>query len=281
MKLCYWIVFIGLFYLSEVNGCRPPCCFEDEDGIIDLSTLASKDLGAEFQMLPLNSTKNINDSAEHTISYNPCKQYTDTTGHPGAEIPCINVAACRHIIIDKPSLTHNITQNSFGTQDSVSFTKENNTTLVANYSSGTDPNKYILSVQFHCNSSALEPIPTLIEYENEDETVVILKIDTVVACPTVSPPTASPTTTSPTTVPPPIDDDRLSPGSITLIVFVVVIFVYIFGGMLYNKIVAGAEGVELFPHHEFWTSLPGLVFDGLRFACSCCRSRNRTNYDNM
>ena len=36
-------------------------------------------------------------------------------------------------------------------------------------------------------------------------------------------------------------------------------FVYLVGGILYQKYRVGAEGFELIPHFWFWLSLPALV----------------------
>lgn len=71
---------------------------------------------------------------------------------------------------------------------------------------------------------------------------------------------------------------RYSVGSILLIVFSSMVWVYFVGGIIIQTFVRKAKGREMIPHIYFWTDLLGLIGDGLRFAFSCCRSsRSRTN----
>jgi len=57
----------------------------------------------------------------------------------------------------------------------------------------------------------------------------------------------------------------LSGGSIILIILLVCGVVYLVAGVLFNKFKRQASGVELIPNVGFWTSLPGLVKDGVLF----------------
>ena len=41
--------------------------------------------------------------------------------------------------------------------------------------------------------------------------------------------------------------------------FLSVLFVYLVGGVLFNKFQRGATGKELVPNYSFWSELPGLV----------------------
>jgi Autophagy-related protein 27 len=67
----------------------------------------------------------------------------------------------------------------------------------------------------------------------------------------------------------------ISAGSVILIVLLCVVFLYFVGGAVFMKFVRKAEGLEIVPHIEFWTSLPGLVKDGCLFIGSktCCRNQ--------
>jgi len=58
---------------------------------------------------------------------------------------------------------------------------------------------------------------------------------------------------------------KLSGGSIILILLLCLMIVYIAAGITYNKVRKQAAGLELIPNVEFWTSLPGLVKDGVMF----------------
>jgi len=62
----------------------------------------------------------------------------------------------------------------------------------------------------------------------------------------------------------------LSTGSILLIVFFPLVFVYFIGGLLYNKYHKGAESFpEMIPNHSFWSDLPSLVKDGCVLSFQC------------
>jgi len=64
----------------------------------------------------------------------------------------------------------------------------------------------------------------------------------------------------------------LTGGGIFLILFFVGAAVYLVGGILWQKFKVGASGLELIPNLTFWTSLPGLIKDGVMFMVnSTCR----------
>ncbi|CAH3037561.1 unnamed protein product [Porites evermanni] len=70
---------------------------------------------------------------------------------------------------------------------------------------------------------------------------------------------------------------RLSTGSILLIVFIPLIFVYFIAGMLYNKYHKGTDTFpEMIPNHSFWSDFPFLIKDGCVFTfegiTGCCVS---------
>jgi len=58
---------------------------------------------------------------------------------------------------------------------------------------------------------------------------------------------------------------KLSGGSVILIILLCLMVVYVAAGITYNKVRKQATGLELIPNVEFWTSLPGLVKDGVMF----------------
>ena len=64
----------------------------------------------------------------------------------------------------------------------------------------------------------------------------------------------------------------LSGGSIFLILFFVGAFVYLVGGILFNKYKRGLSGSELIPNIGFWRDLPGLVKDGCVFSFNKVRA---------
>merc|ERR1712136_123617 len=77
----------------------------------------------------------------------------------------------------------------------------------------------------------------------------------------------------------PSDNGGLSGGSILLIIFFSVMFVYILTGTLFMKFKRNAIGSEMFPNKSFWTNCPGLVKDGVRCLISPCSKRGE--YQNL
>ncbi|PVD31126.1 hypothetical protein C0Q70_10404 [Pomacea canaliculata] len=69
----------------------------------------------------------------------------------------------------------------------------------------------------------------------------------------------------------------LSVGTILIIVFIVVVFVYLVGGIIINK-ARQANGVELIPNIGFWRNFPVLVKDGFGFVGGRV-SRSRSGYE--
>jgi len=64
----------------------------------------------------------------------------------------------------------------------------------------------------------------------------------------------------------------LSGGSILLIILFPLIVVYIIGGFVFNVKYKGLPfNKDAFPHIEFWSSIPGLVKDGVLFTVSKVR----------
>jgi len=65
----------------------------------------------------------------------------------------------------------------------------------------------------------------------------------------------------------------LSTGSILLIVFFVLLFVYLIGGIVIKKYKMGVESMpEMIPNYEFWAGIPSLVKDGIVFTCTGLKS---------
>ncbi|XP_066246141.1 uncharacterized protein [Euwallacea similis] len=68
-----------------------------------------------------------------------------------------------------------------------------------------------------------------------------------------------------------ISHHQLSSGSIFCIMFFVAFFTYFIGGALIMYFIRGARGVEILPNFDFWTSMPGLIKDGLAYLLTGCR----------
>ncbi|KAK0061638.1 cation-dependent mannose-6-phosphate receptor-like isoform X1 [Biomphalaria pfeifferi] len=67
--------------------------------------------------------------------------------------------------------------------------------------------------------------------------------------------------------PVPAGGSGLSVGSILVIVFFSVLFVYIVVGFLYQRFVLRSKGIEQFPNYEFWKDFGNLQADGCDLVC--------------
>jgi len=63
----------------------------------------------------------------------------------------------------------------------------------------------------------------------------------------------------------------MSGGTIFCVLFFVSCLIYFVGGVVLRKFMRGAEGLEIFPHYEFWTGLPSLITDGVLFTLNGCK----------
>lgn len=71
--------------------------------------------------------------------------------------------------------------------------------------------------------------------------------------------------------------EGLTLGSILLIICLVLVLVYVAGGITYNRVKRQATGKEMLPHPEFWAGLPGLVKDGVLFSWGCVTGKSRNS----
>ncbi|XP_059165120.1 uncharacterized protein LOC131947805 [Physella acuta] len=80
---------------------------------------------------------------------------------------------------------------------------------------------------------------------------------------------------------PPSSSEGLTVGSIMLIVFFCLLFVYFVGGMVFNYTRTKTGGKEIIPNFNFWTALPGLILDGFRLSWDFVCRRNKGEYNNV
>ncbi|XP_078394466.1 cation-dependent mannose-6-phosphate receptor [Cetorhinus maximus] len=104
-------------------------------------------------------------------------------------------------------------------------------------------------VMISCNPKVLGAAfsAVLEERRKFSDCFYLFELDSSVACPTVP--------------------HRLSPGSILIILFLVLLTVYILGGFLYQRLVLRAKGMEQFPNYYFWQEIGNLTADGCDFVC--------------
>ncbi|XP_031566823.1 uncharacterized protein LOC116301829 [Actinia tenebrosa] len=65
---------------------------------------------------------------------------------------------------------------------------------------------------------------------------------------------------------------QISTGSLVIIVFVCCAFIYLIGGMTFNRIAKGARGRQMIPNLSFWVDLPYLIKDGVVYSAVFCYS---------
>lgn len=63
----------------------------------------------------------------------------------------------------------------------------------------------------------------------------------------------------------------------------VIVVVYFVGGVLFMKFKREASGKDLIPNVEFWSSIPGLVKDGIKFSYNHTigKCSSRSGYSSM
>jgi hypothetical protein len=63
-------------------------------------------------------------------------------------------------------------------------------------------------------------------------------------------------------------------GAVFVIILVVLIFVYIVGGMIFLKYKHGATGSDMIPNRSMWLNLTSHTVDGVRYSIQVIRNRS-------
>lgn len=221
---------------EKLAGSTCSCKFTNGT-VIDLTTLAKKD-GKTAWFQDVNSTS-LNDTYKY--SYNPCNAFS--------EGGCtIDTAVCQ---ISKDG------QNYFviGEQEKVSFSFADQKHVIATYGSSSERQTTVTLV---CATKKEERLEVFGETQPESMKYN-MTLYSVCACPDGC------VSKIPT-------NEGLSTGSIMVIFFFVILCCYLVGGMLFQKIVKGAEGREIIPHYEFWFDFPLLIRDGVVFVLNGCKT---------
>ncbi|XP_045168086.2 uncharacterized protein LOC123531309 isoform X2 [Mercenaria mercenaria] len=217
------------------NHCA--CVFDDGSGTIDLSPIGHKDGTAVFVDRPSSTDA-------YWYSYNPCGTFY--------EAACVNVAVCQYDPVK-------YVFQDIGVPDKVSF-NYNGLYVVAQYQSQDGfRNTFVTLV---CDQRKTQPALDVIG--GTTGTDYYMTLTTVAACPVPSPQPS-----------PEQEGGGLSTGSILLIIFFVLLFVYLAVGVTFNKVWRDFRGIEVIPNSEFWATLPGLVRDGCALSlATVCRKRS-------
>ncbi|CAH1790282.1 unnamed protein product [Owenia fusiformis] len=260
---------ISLFiigYITYINGQGPPqmiqctsqsnsCKCETPQGTIDLSPLASNDHNnPAFRDQPAPGTIDL-------FSWNPCYNFNEGSVQ--------NVAVCQ--------VQGGGAFFSLGTQESATFMTDQTKGLQIRYTADTLGSNTLRTsyVQLICNkdidkqfTATGESPPASAQY--------YMAIESKYACPQGAPP---PPVTTPRPSPGPSTPGGISIGTILCIIFIVVLVIYLIGGIAFMKF-RGKEGAELVPNVGFWKELPLMVKDGGRFVVSKVKGKS-TSYENI
>ncbi|XP_022079554.1 uncharacterized protein LOC110973212 isoform X2 [Acanthaster planci] len=223
----------------KVDDCSCKTITDSGEQAINIRRLGSQD-EAEA---PRFGFKQYNPAEPWEYAYNPCYPWSDGTTN------------CKDVVVCQRSVYH--PDQTFGLGDaSANWTDDGTHYYIVH--THTTRTTYI---KLRCDASAKTP---KFDYYKDQSSEYTFTLTTECACPGTChslPPTAPPPTGSmPST---------LSIGSILCVVASVLLLVYAVGGVLFMKCVRHAEGMEVVPNIDIWTSLFRNIRDGCVFVFSC------------
>jgi hypothetical protein len=68
--------------------------------------------------------------------------------------------------------------------------------------------------------------------------------------------------------------ESIGGGGIFVIILLVLVFVYLVGGMLFLKFARGATGQDMIPNRMLWLNIVSYAIDGLRYSMQVIRQRS-------
>jgi hypothetical protein len=63
-------------------------------------------------------------------------------------------------------------------------------------------------------------------------------------------------------------------GAVFIIILIVILFVYIIGGMIFLKFARGATGSDMIPNRLIWLNITLHAIDGLRYSVQVIRHKS-------
>ncbi len=69
-------------------------------------------------------------------------------------------------------------------------------------------------------------------------------------------------------------DGSLSGGAVFVIILLVLVSVYIIGGMIFSKVYRGATGAEMIPNRSLWLGILSYAIEGSRYSIQVIRQRS-------
>ncbi|CAB3998249.1 Hypothetical predicted protein [Paramuricea clavata] len=79
----------------------------------------------------------------------------------------------------------------------------------------------------------------------------------------------------------PVEKTKISPGSVFIIIIVIIGVLYLVLGLLYQRFIVGAKGMEQIPNYLMWREFGTLQADGCSYMCRCKGTREATRYKPM
>lgn len=219
------------------------CLFDDGSGVIDITSLGNSDGTPRFDKIVGGDF--------YYYSYNPCKPFT--------QLKCKDAAVCQ--INADSSASY---QAGDANTESWSF---DGSDVQVYYNSMTETYRQTY-VTLRCDPMADTP---KIQALGETGTAVYkLILTTKCACKNGC--------QGGQII---IDVEvSVSTGSILLIIFFSLLFVYFVAGSVINKYQRQRAGAEIVPNSSFWLALPGLVKDGFGFTFGKVRGK-KSGYDQV
>jgi hypothetical protein len=68
--------------------------------------------------------------------------------------------------------------------------------------------------------------------------------------------------------------ESIGGGAVFVIILIVLLFVYIVGGMIFQRFVRGATGPDIIPNRLVWTNVASYANGGLRYSIQVVRNRS-------
>ncbi|KAM7438601.1 hypothetical protein ABFA07_011915 [Porites harrisoni] len=251
-----WIIFVSEFKgvpaekCDKIDDCS---CRKSNGKVISLRKVDGVKGGPAFKNIPKND---FDQKFKASFDWNPCTAFTKGSG-------CNDALMCENP--NRETSTGQVLA-----QSAAAFTVNKDGSTTISYRSYA---KREVHIKLKCDDTkypgdtgdGVVVLPQPVKDSYHYKMTFTSKCACDDGC--VTPPSpVDPTNPADPTVKP--KHKRLSKGSIILITFFVLVFVYLICGILIKKFKMGAEGLtEMVPNYAFWADIPSLIKDGVVFTC--------------
>jgi hypothetical protein len=227
----------------------------DGSGVINLTALAVPKGHTPSDKL----SATVEDNHTDIYFWNPCNSFELDHEAIGLNECTVkeDVAICDMHNTNNSDFDPEILYN-LGSQSSVHFEIVEKVVFVS-YTYTGDSTKKTSRIKLACIKDGRQDDPVF-EYIDGNGTHYEFLLKSVCACPGGCPQTSRRSSSG-----------GLSPGSILLIIFFVLVALYLLVGVSYQVVMKKANGVEMIPNSGFWCSLPGYIKDGMVLVFCCSR----------